>query len=78
MSVSVETDASSVLDEIVDESIQSSSENIDVSLLIAPKNNKNKYRKIFDSSDESDVDQTPSNNFVPKVRFLISKQISKY
>lgn len=68
-----ETDTSSVLHEIIDESIQSSTENIDESLLIIPKKNKNRLI-ILDSSDESDVDQIPLNNFVSKVSSFLNFQ----
>lgn len=74
MSVIVGTDSSSVLDEIVDGSIQSTTENIEESFLIIPKKNQNKHKIISDSSDESDVDQTPLNNFVSKVGSFLNFQ----
>lgn len=71
MSDTVESDDGSVLKKIVDESMQSSTENtINDSLFINPIKVKNQHRIIVDSSEESDIGQTPSNNFISKVSFL--------
>lgn len=66
-SVIIETDQSGecgILEEFLDESIQSPSENItnNESSIIIPKKFKNTQRIILDSSDDSDIEE-PNNRY---------------